>query len=168
MDDVDAGFFAIALSDSDEATTEATKPAPAGAGSSSRADKLAQSEEAFRQVKASYRPKIQNGEVSLVPRPHSPGLGMRLRSLTGSAVAKKLWRHVELPLGPGASKPALLEAVHAVEELYFYRRYDEAVAFVRRVLAGAEEAGGMQGDVKELLGLYERKCLEKLETSGTS
>ena len=55
MEDADAGLLAIDLSDSEDSSE------PKGP---SRAEKLVQSEEAFQQAKATYRPTIQNGEAS--------------------------------------------------------------------------------------------------------
>lgn len=59
-----------------------------------------------------------------------------------------------------------------MEELYFYRRYDEAVAFVGRVLkdgdrdgCGDEVALLLDGDVRDMLRDYERKCLVKMGRS---
>lgn len=49
-----------------------------------------------------------------------------------------------------------------MEELYFYRRYDDAVAFVGSVFEGEDGVGGLDKDVRELLRTYERKCLVKL------
>lgn len=48
-----------------------------------------------------------------------------------------------------------------MEELYFYRRYDEGVALVGRIFD--DDGGqGLDKDIRELLRKYERKCLEKL------
>lgn len=59
-DTIDAGLFAIALSGSDD---EAGAPR----------NRTAQTEEAFRAVRDSYRPKVENGEVSGAATPcHSP------------------------------------------------------------------------------------------------
>ncbi|KAF9882200.1 hypothetical protein CkaCkLH20_00236 [Colletotrichum karsti] len=55
-----------------------------------------------------------------------------------------------------ATKPVLQEVLHAVEELYFLRRFDEAAAFARRVLDGSEAA--LDRDTREMLGRYEEKC----------
>lgn len=56
--------------------------------------------------------------------------------------------------------------MHAVEELYFYRRYDEAVAFVRKVLGdrgdGVDMAGGLDDESRALLRTYEGKCIDKM------
>jgi hypothetical protein len=67
-----------------------------------------------------------------------------------------------LPLGEATSKHKAQELLHAVEELYFYRRYDEAVAFVQRVLSKPTGSHGLDGDVEDLLRYYERKCLDKV------
>jgi hypothetical protein len=56
-----------------------------------------------------------------------------------------------------------------VEELYFFRRYEEAVAFIRRVMVegGGGEAdedgeGGLDRDSRELMMYYEEKCLGRM------
>jgi hypothetical protein len=59
------------------------------------------------------------------------------------------------------SKPLGQELLHAVEELYFFRRYNEALDFVRKVLGEEENAIKLDGDTRDLLGYYERKCTEK-------
>ncbi|KAF4837233.1 hypothetical protein CGCTS75_v001406 [Colletotrichum tropicale] len=119
MSDDDGGLFCIAI-DSDEEGT--AKP------------RDHQSEEAFQELRATYRVKEQNGEV---------------------------WKTIELPLTPGpASKPVLQELLHAVEELYFFRRYEEGAAFVRRVLDGSEAA--LDRDTKDMLSRYEAKCRSRM------
>ncbi len=52
------------------------------------------------------------------------------------------------------------QILHAVEELYFFRRYDEAVWFMGRVSDGLEN--GLPEDVRDLLRVYEAKCREKM------
>jgi hypothetical protein len=59
------------------------------------------------------------------------------------------------------SKPQAQELLHAVEELYFFRRYSEGVDFVRKVLGEGGGADGLDDDTRELLGYYERKCVER-------
>lgn len=69
-----------------------------------------------------------------------------------------------MPLGQRkVSKQEGQELLHAVEELYFYKRFDEAVAFIGRVFDGAPDTEGLDGEVRELLKVYERKCIVKLE-----
>lgn len=73
-----------------------------------------------------------------------------------------------MPLGQRkVSKQESQELLHAVEELYFYKRYDEAVAFIGRVFDGARDADGLDGDVKEVLRTYEKKCMMKLGSEGS-
>lgn len=54
-DDLDSGLFNIALSDSEgeDAATETTR------------DRTGQTEEDFQAVKRAYRPKVDNGDVSV-------------------------------------------------------------------------------------------------------
>jgi len=74
-----------------------------------------------------------------------------------------MWKTVQLPLGDAVSKPQAQELVHAVEELYFFRRYGEAVEFIRRVWKeGGGEGGGLDNDTRELLAYYERRCVERM------
>jgi hypothetical protein len=62
-DDLDSGLLAIALSDSeDDSGKEYVEPAP-----TSREERNAQSEEDFQRLKAVYRVKVENGEVTLTP-----------------------------------------------------------------------------------------------------
>lgn len=70
---------------------------------------------------------------------------------------------MQVPLGRRkVSKPEAQELLHAVEELYFYRRYEEAAAFVRKVFEGEGGASGLDGEVAEILRGYEKKCLVRL------
>ncbi|TDZ53882.1 hypothetical protein CTRI78_v006681 [Colletotrichum trifolii] len=89
-----------------------------------------QTEEEFQALRATYRVKEQNGEI---------------------------WRAIELPLkAEPASKPVLQELLHAVEELYYFGRFDEGASFARRVLDGSGAA--LDRDTREMLGRYEAKC----------
>ncbi|KAL0942371.1 uncharacterized protein CTRU02_200256 [Colletotrichum truncatum] len=93
-----------------------------------------QTEEQFQELRATYRVKEQNGDI---------------------------WQAIELPLIPGqASKPVLQEILHAVEELYFLRRFDEAAVFTKRVLDGSDAA--LDRDTRELLIRYEEKCRSRM------
>lgn len=67
---------------------------------------------------------------------------------------------ISLSLGPGASKLHLQDILNAVEELYFFRRYAEAVAFVEKVWS--LDAGGLDDDTRNLLRIYENKCRQKM------
>ena len=72
-----------------------------------------------------------------------------------------------LPLGEAVGKPQAQELIHAVEELYFFRRYAEAAGFIGRIWAqGGEAGGGLDEDTRELLRYYQERCAEKAK--GTS
>lgn len=60
------------------------------------------------------------------------------------------------------SKPQAQELLHAVEELYFFRRYSEGADFVRKVLHDGPVGDKLDEDTRELLAYYERKCTEKM------
>lgn len=148
MAELDTGLLlAIGLSDSEDAG----EPHEAGAEAEAPRDKSAQSEEDFQAVRAHYVPKIENGEVCFAgPSPLLRG--------GGAADIDQIWKNVKLPLGDEVSKPAAEEVLHAVEELYFFRRYAEALEFMRRVLA----AENLNGELAGKLRVYESKCIEKL------
>ncbi|KAL2110902.1 hypothetical protein VUR80DRAFT_573 [Thermomyces stellatus] len=96
------------------------------------ASRTGQSSEAFEAVKRGYVAKVEEGEI---------------------------WKSVSLPLR-NPSKQELQGVLHAVEELYFFRRFEEALGFLGRVLEGPE---GLGSEEKAVLESYERKCREKLE-----
>ncbi|OHE99104.1 hypothetical protein CORC01_05597 [Colletotrichum orchidophilum] len=122
MADEDGGLFNIALDDSDEEGVNRPRDW--------------QSEEDFQELRATYRVKVQDGDI---------------------------WQTIELPLKTEkASKPVLQELLHAVEELYFLRRFGEAAAFARRVLDGSDAA--LDRDTRETLARYEAKSRGRMET----
>jgi hypothetical protein len=63
------------------------------------------------------------------------------------------------------NKQQLQELLHAVEELYFHRRFEEAAQFIREVLTGG--SGVSDADTRDLLLAYERKCLDRNKTTTT-
>ncbi|RWA12685.1 hypothetical protein EKO27_g2420 [Xylaria grammica] len=97
-----------------------------------------QSEAEFQEVKRTYRVKVENGEI---------------------------WRTVRLPLGPQVSKPEAQTLLHAVEELYFFRRYSEGARFVRSIIDDNAGAGKLDDNTVKTLLYYERKCTEKINSS---
>ncbi|KAK3392143.1 hypothetical protein B0T20DRAFT_446149 [Sordaria brevicollis] len=110
----------------------------------SKADRTALSEEAFQELKRTYRVKVENGEF------HA---------------------HLPFPLGSLSSsgqrtinKPEAQEILHAIEELYFFRRYEEAVSLIKRVWEDAGD-GLFDRDTTALLRLYEGRCEAKLKGS---
>ncbi|TLD28892.1 hypothetical protein PspLS_03285 [Pyricularia sp. CBS 133598] len=133
-------LFAINISgdEDDGSPLGADQQCPA-AKPQSRQDKLRQTEEAFQALKATYSPKIQNGDIQhQIPFPLAP-------SSTATTVSKMLAQ----------------DLVHAVEELYFYRRYAEAADFAGRVLAQPEV---LDTDTRTLLARYQERC--RLKTQG--
>ncbi|KAB5577504.1 hypothetical protein GE09DRAFT_520653 [Coniochaeta sp. 2T2.1] len=98
-----------------------------------RKERNAQTEEDFQKLKGTYRVKVENGEI---------------------------YKSISLPLAE-PTKSACQEVVHAVEELYFFRRYEEALGFIRRVL-GTEDEGGLDRDSTELMKYYEGRCEERI------
>ncbi|ROW00833.1 hypothetical protein VMCG_06531 [Cytospora schulzeri] len=136
-DDLDSGLFNISISDSEGEDVDISH----GFAQASKADRKGQSEAQFQIVKRDYRPKVENGEIN--------------KSV------------ISLPLGAGQKVPKqeAQELLHAVEELYFFRRYDEAVAFVGKVLDDGED--GLEPDFRDVLRVYERKCLGKLGRNPT-
>ncbi|KAL2019700.1 hypothetical protein VTK56DRAFT_9237 [Thermocarpiscus australiensis] len=155
---IDSNLLLITLSDSDSEPAEAAPPADPsstlsqnGAASdrhhhqSARAERTALSEPAFQALKQSYRPKVENGEIHKnirLPLPASPD---------------------PLP------KPQAQELLHAVEELYFFRRYAEAAGFVRRVLGSDDDDGGgarVDEETRRLLRYYEGRCIARMRPDG--
>ncbi|KAM5352630.1 hypothetical protein ACJ41O_005352 [Fusarium nematophilum] len=103
-------------------------------GDSKEARRTGQSEEAWRAVRAGYQIKVENGEI---------------------------YKKIKLPLGPGASKMDIQELIHAVEELYFFRRYQDAALLAGDALAGSD---GLDRDSQKLLATYQERCQKKLST----
>ncbi|TVY88363.1 hypothetical protein LAWI1_G006265, partial [Lachnellula willkommii] len=84
-----------------------------------------QSEEDFQRQRAAWRPKIESGE---------------------------LWKTLQLPID-NPSKPESQTLLHAIEELYFFRRYEEAAQVIAKVLRGQLDAG-----FREVMVGYEERC----------
>ncbi|KZF25663.1 hypothetical protein L228DRAFT_259057 [Xylona heveae TC161] len=90
------------------------------------ADRTGQTEEAFQREKASWEPIIERGEI---------------------------WRSIKLPLSTSLNKPEGQKLLHAVEELYYFRRFNEAIQFIDR--AQPQLAGE---DIKAAMARYKEKC----------
>ncbi|KAK9412949.1 hypothetical protein SUNI508_12254 [Seiridium unicorne] len=132
MADLDGGLFSISLSDGDDSAPEAAEPSKSAAIKTPGTARVAQSEDSFQTVKQGYRVKIENGE---------------------------LWKEIKLPLCGRVAKQDAQALLHAVEELYFLKRYDEGAAFVTEVL-GNEDSGcdGLDADTSKTLKYYQSKC----------
>ncbi|KAI5925095.1 hypothetical protein F4810DRAFT_660933 [Camillea tinctor] len=144
--DLDTGLLGIQLSSDSEGD---------GYGDEKKAPRNAQSEEAFREVKRTYRVKVEDGEIH---------------------------RTIPLPLGAIVSKPTAQALLHAVEELYFFGRFGEGARFVRAVLGPADSStttengvddatngledgvksdNGLDDDTRATLRYYEKRCEER-------
>ncbi|KAI0182372.1 hypothetical protein EV127DRAFT_449698 [Xylaria flabelliformis] len=104
----------------------------------SREARTGQSEAEFQEVKRTYHVKIENGEI---------------------------WKTVQLPLSPQVSKPEVQTLLHAVEELYFFRRFSEGAQFARSVIDDDSGAGKLDEDTLKTLLYYEKKCRDKIGDS---
>ncbi|KAI0451121.1 hypothetical protein F5B21DRAFT_507539 [Xylaria acuta] len=134
-DDLDAELLGIALSDSD------AEPGGNDATATkkiSREARTGQSEAEFQEVKRTYHVKVENGEI---------------------------WKTVRLPLGPQVSKSEVQTLLHAVEELYFFRRFSEGAQFARAAIDDDGGAGKLDKETLKTLLYYERKCSERIENN---
>lgn len=136
-DDLDAGLFGISLSDSEDAGAEPSEQSKIE--SQQNGGRTGQSEAAFQDVKSSYHVKIENGEI---------------------------WKNVNLPNFRGVTKPEAQEVLHAAEELYFFRRYDEVVDYIRNLFRTESIVRRFDKDTREMLEHYEAKSLHKLADTG--
>ncbi|KAL2758252.1 hypothetical protein ACRALDRAFT_1074923 [Sodiomyces alcalophilus JCM 7366] len=119
----DGGLFGIAAFDSEDESQANKKP------------RDGQTEEEFQAVRASYRPKIENGD---------------------------LWKVAEaaLPLADVATKAEAQELLHAVEELYFFRRFSEGARLARRILDSSAEK--LDEEHRTIFSLYVERCLKRM------
>ncbi|EGX88411.1 hypothetical protein CCM_08455 [Cordyceps militaris CM01] len=99
-----------------------------------KAKRTGQSEEEFQAVRKTYATRVQNGNI---------------------------YKHIKLPLRSNASKMDVQELLHAVEELYFFRRYQEAADFAAQALQGESRAALDGDEALPLLQKYEAKCRAK-------
>jgi len=74
-----------------------------------------------------------------------------------------MYEHVEVPLRPGANKMRTQEVIHAVEELYFHRKFQQAIDLVDRAFDHNGEAS-VDNDSRQLLTTYREKCQRRLNT----
>ncbi|KAI9738452.1 MAG: hypothetical protein M1818_005349 [Claussenomyces sp. TS43310] len=115
MEDESDGLLAIDIS-SDE-----TPPTP-------KAPRDQQTAADFLAVKASWRPKIEQGEI---------------------------YKTFQLPIN-NPTKQQSQAILHAIEELYFYRRYDEATSIAEKALVGE-----LTQEFRRVLTEYRDKCYAK-------
>ena len=72
-------------------------------------------------------------------------------------IARKLAKGLKLPI-QAPTKQESQRILHAIEELYYLRRYGEAMSVASSALKGR-----LQEDFQKLLIGYEEKCRDKME-----
>ncbi|CCD51167.1 hypothetical protein ACHAO1_006453 [Botrytis cinerea] len=90
-----------------------------------------QSEENFQTVRREWKARSESGEIHKTLPP--------------------------LPLNP-RSKPQTAQFLYAIEELYFYRKFEEAKKLSERIL----EQDDLMEDFRAVVEKYERRCGERL------
>ncbi|PMD27329.1 hypothetical protein NA56DRAFT_641039 [Hyaloscypha hepaticicola] len=94
-----------------------------------------QSEEDFQRQRAQWKPKIEVGELR---------------------------KTLKLPVD-NPSKPESQTILHAIEELYFFKRYEEALKLVQEALNGE-----LISEFRKTLEDYKARCQNKLPKTITS
>jgi hypothetical protein len=81
----------------------------------------------------------------------------------------KIAASLKLPLRPDASKPVVQEAIHAVEELYFFRRFDESINLVDKLLAERPDGKSpFDSESTRILQRYRSNCESKKSLKQTA
>lgn len=92
-----------------------------------------QSEEDFQRQKKEWKPKVEKGEI---------------------------WKTLQLPID-NPSKPESQTILHAIEELYFFRRYEEARQVASDVLKGK-----LNDEFRNIIEDYKARCEAKVRERG--
>lgn len=71
-----------------------------------------------------------------------------------------MWKTLTLPVD-NPSKIESQKILHAIEELYFFRRYDEALNVTMKALEGE-----LSAEFRKILEDYQRRCQVKMGKSG--
>lgn len=184
------GLLNISLSDDTTETGDAAASAQRAGGdsppatASSKTDRRVQSEADHQALREKYKAKVANGEVRRTVLSDLLSFSLRLaqqavakplgaRALFAHARSpprgergggKQIWRSISLPLPAVVSKPDAQVVLHAVEELYYLRRYREAVDFIHEALGPEGRSDVLDGDVRGTLVHYEGLCVRKLES----
>lgn len=141
MEAEDDGLNAFQLSDSELEADPAEK----------KKERTGQTEADWQQVKAAYYAKVENGNVRIYCVKDVESL---------YANDRQIYKSIQLPLSAGANKQHVQEVIHAAEELYFFRRYEECISFLEQVLEGSKE--GLGKDAVTTLERYLGRCKERL------
>ena len=106
-------------------------------------------DEEFQREKASWKPRIEQGEVRIDPESSWSSRIDRGRS--------QIWKTLNLP-PCDPSKAESQRILHAIEELYFYHRFNEAIDIADQALVGTLNQG-----VRNTLLTYRTRCKERLK-----
>jgi hypothetical protein len=75
----------------------------------------------------------------------------------------QIHKNVGLPVEKGARKSLIHDVMYASEELYYFRRYEEAAVFLDKALAqGSGESEAFDDATRSTLLKYRQKCEQKL------
>lgn len=148
MEDENGGLFNIEVSSEVEAETESEK-----------VPRDFQSEEDFQRQRAEWKPKIEAGEVTICP--FFWLWGLRWANKAENPV-QQVWKSLKLPVDK-PSKPESQTILHAIEELYFFKRYEEALKIVQEALNGE-----LISEFRKILEDYKMRCQNKLQKTTTS
>lgn len=74
----------------------------------------------------------------------------------------QIHKTLSLPLGK-PSKPQSHTILHAIEELYFFRRYEEALDVTRKALEGELET-----EFRKTVEEYKKRCEAKIQVTETN
>jgi hypothetical protein len=148
MEDENGGLFNIEVSSEDEAETEPEK-----------VPRDFQSEEDFQRQRAAWKPKIEVGEVRICP---FFWLLCLFWANKAENPVQQLWKTLKLPIDK-PSKPESQTILHAIEELYFFKRYEEALKIVQEALNGE-----LISEFRKTLEDYKARCQNKLQKTTTS
>lgn len=139
-DDENGGLFNIEVSSEEEDVEE-------------KVPRDFQSEVDFQRVKAEYQPKVEVGGVSAYI--HTLNHSTK-RPLLIEILAFQLWKTLQLP----KDNPSKIESqtmLHAIEELYFFKRYEEALEVTEDALKGE-----LVADFRKTLEEYRSRCQAKI------
>jgi hypothetical protein len=75
---------------------------------------------------------------------------------------QQLWKSLKLPVD-NPSKPESQTILHAIEELYFFKRHEEALKVVEEALKGK-----LIEDFTKTLEDYKARCEKKIQNTNTS
>jgi hypothetical protein len=142
MEDDDGGLFNIELSSSDESVDVKEK-----------VPRDFQSEDDFERQRKEWKPKIEAGEVGRV----FSTMFSRLESANDDFWFK-LWKTLKLPMD-NPSKQESQAILHAIEEMYFFKRYEKAKRLAEEALKG-----NLIEEFRKSVEDYRRRCEMKLES----